>query len=267
MVVVSAVYGSLENYVNTRRSIGKSASGPTLDVTVQVQCAIDASTLYVEGGVSKAAALRGLFNPCVSETSSNRRGRKNFHCSDGASVKNYNLRLCVRYLFRGKQHQVSVGDHEELKIPMRSHQLATSQQFKIRRRKKRKSLRDNKNTTASRMTVQRRGQVEEPTARKDGNCSTHRAEVIQADGEKNHKTTQPFTASTTADPSLHKQNMEGAYVPGPDVWSEGYVGEECTKDPGAEAGENQPRSSTSLSFVFVVAAVLVFGVYITRQKH
>ena len=78
--------------------------------------------------------------------------------------------------------------------------------------------------------------------------STHRAEVIQADGEKNHKTTQPFTASTTADLSLHKQNMEGAYVPGPDVWSEGYVGEECTKDPG-RGGENQPRSSTSLSFV------------------
>ena len=41
------------------------------------------------------------------------------------------------------------------------------------------------------------------------------AEVIQADGEKNHKTTQPFAAS--ADPSLHKQNMEGAYVPGPDA--------------------------------------------------
>ena len=131
VVILSAFYGALHNYVNTRRSITKSSVGPTLDVTVQVQCAVEASTLYVEGGISKVAALRGFYHPSMGDLPKVKSDRSGDRYGSGP-------RLCIRYLFRGKQHQASVGDCEELKIPMRSHQLAPGQQFKIRRKSRRK---------------------------------------------------------------------------------------------------------------------------------
>ena len=100
----------------------KSSTGPVLDVTMQVQCAVQASTLYLKLGVSKFL-LRGVFNPVHSNTHKQKTSAKR-------------PRLCVRYLFRGKQHQVNVSDCEELKIPMRSHQLGDSQHFKVPRKKK-----------------------------------------------------------------------------------------------------------------------------------
>lgn len=67
-----------------------------VDVRVPMQNLVHRSQLAIPGGRSKAGLL-GFWDPCWGE-------RK---------------RLLVRYQFRGRTHQVAVGDEDALLIPMR----------------------------------------------------------------------------------------------------------------------------------------------------
>ena len=264
VVVVSAVYGALQNYVNTRRSIAKSATGSTLDVTVQVQCAIEASTLYVEGGVSKVAALRGMFNPCAageqpgverddgSRVGLNRAGSSSATTTRAVGGSN-DPRLCVRYLFRGKQHQASVGDCEELKIPMRSHQLAASQQFKIRRRKKKKNRRNH--------------QKHVPAAHKTSfvACGGGGTEVVAAAVTQKVGKTDATASAASAFTSTTLESSAPATVQSKNIID--------NKEGGSVRADSkaQSRGGANLSFVLVLAAAMAVGVYFSRtvlqKKH
>jgi curved DNA-binding protein CbpA len=110
VIITSARYGALAKYVNSRKPIERAATGKTIDVKLQLQCMVESSALYLEGGVSKVISCRGLFNPSD-------------HPEAGSEPH-----LCVRYSFRGAQHQVVVSDRQELKIPLRGHQLSAGQQ-------------------------------------------------------------------------------------------------------------------------------------------
>ena len=119
IIITSAKYGAINSFVDTRRSISKSSSGNTMDVKVQLQCMVEASTLYIEDGQSKTITCRGVYNPSFNasdNTSSSRRRQRR-----------QDTRMCVRYEFQGKHHQVVVDDCQELKIPMRAHQLSSNQ--------------------------------------------------------------------------------------------------------------------------------------------
>lgn len=128
IIITSAKYGAINSFVDTRRSISKSSSGNTMDVKVQLQCMVEASTLYIEDGQSKTITCRGVYNPSfnASDNTSNSSSRRRQRRQD--------TRLCVRYEFQGKHHQVVVDDCQELKIPMRAHQLSSNQISKKTRR-------------------------------------------------------------------------------------------------------------------------------------
>ena len=126
IIITSAKYGAINSFVDKGRSISKSSSGNTLDVKVQLQCMVEASTLYIEDGQSKTITCRGVYNPSFnpSDNSSSSRRRQ----------RRQGTRLCVRYEFQGKHHQVVVEDCQELKIPMRKHQVPSNQISKKSRR-------------------------------------------------------------------------------------------------------------------------------------
>ena len=67
-----------------------------------MQCRVEMSSLHVPAKISKVQ-LQGFYDPV------------------GRSSRIFSLRLGVRYLFRGKLHQVVVSDKQELKIPMKAH--------------------------------------------------------------------------------------------------------------------------------------------------
>jgi len=134
VIITNAMYGAMKSYVNPRRSVEKAATGHLIDVTVQLQCAVESSTLYLEGGVCKTISCRGLYDP------SEQPGRLGRH----------EPRLCVRYTFRGKLHQIVVSDQQELKIPMRAHQLSASQHNANKKGKRpRRSSRSERKRSAS----------------------------------------------------------------------------------------------------------------------
>jgi curved DNA-binding protein CbpA len=127
IIITSAKYGAINSFVDKGRSISRSSSGNTMDVKVQLQCMVEASTLYIEDGQSKTITCRGVYNPSFNlsdNTSSSSRRRQ----------RRQGTRLCVRYEFQGKHHQVIVEDCQELKIPMRKHQVPSNQISKKSRR-------------------------------------------------------------------------------------------------------------------------------------
>jgi curved DNA-binding protein CbpA len=126
IIITSAKYGAINSFVDKGRSISRSSSGNTMDVKVQLQCMVEASTLYIEDGQSKTITCRGVYNPSfnLSDNSSSSRRRQ----------RRQGTRLCVRYEFHGKHHQVVVEDCQELKIPMRKHQVPSNQISKKSRR-------------------------------------------------------------------------------------------------------------------------------------
>lgn len=91
LVVLDAVYG-----VAREGARPSSYATAWVDVTVPLQCMVDASTLIVPRGESKSW-LPGFYDP-----------------RDGASKQ-----LWVLYEFRGRLHEVVVGDKEEMRMPMR----------------------------------------------------------------------------------------------------------------------------------------------------
>jgi curved DNA-binding protein CbpA len=120
VIITSAKYGSLKSYVPSQKSIQKAAVGRIIDAKVQLQCMVDKSTLYIEGGSSKIYTCRGLYNPCTGS-------------------RRDTVKLCVRYDFHGLPHQVIVSDEQELKIPMRAHQLSLPSASQKLRKKRRRS--------------------------------------------------------------------------------------------------------------------------------
>ena len=116
VVVLSAMYGNFKAYVNSRKPIHRSATGNVMDATVQIQCMIEGSKLRIEGGSSKTVTCGGLYNPSFDE-----------HGTLAHTKTQEEPRLCVRYMFKGHQHQVVVTDQQELVLPLVSHRLDITQ--------------------------------------------------------------------------------------------------------------------------------------------
>ena len=70
-----------------------------INVTRQLQCLVENSKLVIAKGDSKATSITGLWDPCPGEEKA----------------------LRVRYFFRGKLHEVTVGDEEMLLAPVKAH--------------------------------------------------------------------------------------------------------------------------------------------------
>jgi len=71
----------------------------SLNVTRQLQCAVENSKLILPSGESKYFQVDGVFDPAVGESKG----------------------LWVRYYFRGIIHQVFIKDEARLMIPLKSH--------------------------------------------------------------------------------------------------------------------------------------------------
>lgn len=126
LVIISGVYGHLNGSIDTLSTLDDQASefGLTIDVTVPLQCSVEKSTLRLTGGKPKFW-LPGFYDPCPSE----------------------DKQLCVRYLFKGRLHEVTVDDLSEMRLPMKRHLLGDAIQFgkhdgktaKSKRRRRRRS--------------------------------------------------------------------------------------------------------------------------------
>lgn len=111
VVIKRAFYGLLtlradriEDCIDGGRIIGvDDLEGPCVDVTIPVQCLVEKHSIMLPGGASQSKAdLPGFYNPTPLE-----RGTE--------------LSLYVMYEFKGKLHEVTVGDRETLRIPKRQH--------------------------------------------------------------------------------------------------------------------------------------------------
>ena len=126
LIIISAVYGQMGGAVDSLSTLDDQADefGKTLDVSDPLQCKVEFSELRLEGGKPKFW-LPGFYDPCPQEEK----------------------QLCVRYMFRGRLHEITVGDTDGLKIPMRSHLLGGGITFgrhdgkaaKSKRRRRRRS--------------------------------------------------------------------------------------------------------------------------------
>ncbi|OCF76079.1 hypothetical protein I204_03377 [Kwoniella mangroviensis CBS 8886] len=97
LIIVSAHYGSSSSF--TSRGIKQSEKEDEeeiIDVTIPVQALVQDSKLYIPGGKGKFNII-GFWDPCIGENKS----------------------LRVRYLFRGKLHEVTVGDTISLRAPVK----------------------------------------------------------------------------------------------------------------------------------------------------
>eukprot|EP00053_Salpingoeca_punica_P012637 m.113383 g.113383 ORF g.113383 m.113383 type:complete len:552 (-) comp15998_c0_seq1:208-1863(-) len=96
LVITSALYGRL---VASNTSDDANVE-PPVDVTIPLQCLVKDSQLRLHA--SSKASIVGFYDPCPDEPK----------------------QLRVRYEFKGNLHEVTIDDHEELKIPLRKHALA-----------------------------------------------------------------------------------------------------------------------------------------------
>lgn len=110
LVILSATYGNLKSFSSA--GLGNAQDNPTgtdssskrrpdfIDVAVALQALVADSQLVIPPGRSKAGLL-GFFDPCL--------GRRKA--------------LRVRYLFRGRLHECTVGDTDGLLAPIRQHAI------------------------------------------------------------------------------------------------------------------------------------------------
>lgn len=104
IIIKEARYGAIPSYVKKDQSIEyQCAHLPTIDVKIPVQCKVnESSKLYINSGESKRFCS-GFYDPI------------------GESFSNTERSLIVRYKFRGKMHQVIVGDKASLQMPLKAH--------------------------------------------------------------------------------------------------------------------------------------------------
>ncbi|KAM0749395.1 DnaJ-domain-containing protein [Meredithblackwellia eburnea MCA 4105] len=99
LVILEAVYGILEAKDTPGPASEEELTGARwLDITVPLSALISSSQLIVPGGRSKSHIL-GVYDCAMGE----------------------NKRLRVRYLFKGREHEVIVADTEALSAPLRAH--------------------------------------------------------------------------------------------------------------------------------------------------
>lgn len=113
LVVLAAVYGDIREYELEINCVDKSASTedndadlppPYLDVAIPLQFLVDdLGRLQLHEGISKAG-LMGFCDPCPGKSK----------------------QLKVAYSYSGCQHEVVVGDFDELKIPQEAHRIQHS---------------------------------------------------------------------------------------------------------------------------------------------
>ena len=105
IVIVKAFYGDLrlKDASSTFESMEDSITGPFIDVSVPLQCAVDSHKLILPGGVAKAD-LPGFYNPIPLTEEAER------PCA-----------LYVQYDFKGFRHEVSVSDNDALWLPLKGH--------------------------------------------------------------------------------------------------------------------------------------------------
>ena len=108
LVVQSAFYGAVPEYLSMEDTIDAQATGEVVDVSVPIQCLVEESQLHMEGGESKVWEV-GFYDPDFSSASTLGINETTEH------------RLAVRYYFKGVLHQAIVGDLQELRAPMRAH--------------------------------------------------------------------------------------------------------------------------------------------------
>ena len=104
IIIKEARYGAVPSYVKKDQSIkSQCRHGPTIDVKIPMQIKVnDHSKLYINTNNSKRW-LTGFYDPIGEEDLITER------------------RLIVRYKFRGKMHQVIVGDIASLQMPLKAH--------------------------------------------------------------------------------------------------------------------------------------------------
>lgn len=104
IIIKEARYGAIPTYVRKDKSIrSQCLHVPTIDVKIPVQCQVDPnSKLYINAGESKRWCS-GFYDPI------------------GRADSNTERNLIVRYKFRGKMHQVIVGDKASLQMPLKAH--------------------------------------------------------------------------------------------------------------------------------------------------
>jgi len=117
VIVCEGLYGDLrlrpdriQDVMQSRRTIEvDDVQGPCCDVSVPLQCSVERHKIVLPGGVySSKADLPGFYNPAPLES-------------------HLELSLYVRYEFKGRTHEVTVGDRETLEIPKRAHVIPIGQ--------------------------------------------------------------------------------------------------------------------------------------------
>ncbi|WWD18942.1 hypothetical protein CI109_103398 [Kwoniella shandongensis] len=101
LIIISAHYGLATSFTPRGiKSSEKEEEEEVIDVTIPVQALVQDGRLYIPGGKGKFNLL-GFWDPCIGE----------------------NKKLRVRYLFRGKLHEVTVDDVVALRAPVKAHVL------------------------------------------------------------------------------------------------------------------------------------------------
>mmetsp|Transcript_19457 Transcript_19457/g.35958 ORF Transcript_19457/g.35958 Transcript_19457/m.35958 type:complete len:316 (-) Transcript_19457:290-1237(-) len=98
LVIDDAVYGPA-HLINTCSLEDLALSKSVVNVTRQLQCAVEKSRLVVPRGEAKHHSIPGLYDPAPDQEKL----------------------LWVRYYFRGKLHRVIVHDQARLLMPLKSH--------------------------------------------------------------------------------------------------------------------------------------------------
>lgn len=113
VIIKLALYGDLrlrpeklqEGLAGKRTIEQEDLIGPVIEVTMPVQFLVEQHTIVVQGGAAASKAdLTGFYNPCPLETETE-------------------LSLYVCYHFKGHMHEVLVGDHDMLSLPLRKHMV------------------------------------------------------------------------------------------------------------------------------------------------
>ncbi|WVQ82052.1 hypothetical protein IAT38_004180 [Cryptococcus sp. DSM 104549] len=102
LIILSAHYGLATSFTENGIIVSEKPEEEEeiIDVTVAIQALVQESKLYIPGGKGKFNIL-GFYDPCIGE----------------------NKKLRVRYLFRGKLHEVTVDDVGALRAPVKTHAL------------------------------------------------------------------------------------------------------------------------------------------------
>ncbi|KAK8854909.1 hypothetical protein IAR55_003648 [Kwoniella newhampshirensis] len=100
LIIISAHYGLASSFTPRGIKSSEKEDEECIDVTIPVQALVQDGKLYIPGGKGKFNLL-GFWDPCIGE----------------------NKKLRVRYLFRGKLHEVTVDDVIALRAPVKAHVL------------------------------------------------------------------------------------------------------------------------------------------------